>query len=410
MKSMLAALCFVSLALNAAPADAPKKTALDPALPPNPEIQTIIDNLGDNCSAILPAVKVVGPVNQFCKEHYMDKRGPNGRDYTNKAVWMPDRERAFFCGANHQSPHRLNDAWEYDLLSNTWALLYEPDPNNAVGVMEIADAEIPGTSQKVKYVRTKRGGPTHYGHTWWAFCYDPQMKTGLWMNVAIGTSPGKYIEQQTGSNEGAYGGPPLWAFYPETKKWQIVLSPGPYPAVSYAKQMEYVPEVGGPLFMSGGWNGCGTWSYDPKLNQWKQQSKVDKEAPENESLTCYDAKRKLIIGQSHVRKTHHYDIATHKWQQVLDPGKDSTDAPCGHDARSVMYYDTFNHVALLFESKQPDTVWSYDPDSKKWTANKVTGPAVPEGRTIGYFDEARNVFVINRGANTWVYRYKRAAK
>lgn len=385
--------------------------ALDPALSPNPEILAMLDKLGDNASALLPPVKVVGPVNQICKEHYMDKRGPNGRDYTNKAVWMADRQRAFFCGANHGSPHRLNDAWEFDLLSNTWALLFAPDPHNAVGVMEIAEGQIPGSNEKVKFVQTQRGGPTHYGHTWWAFCYHPDMKAGLWMNVAIGSGGPGYIEKTTGSKDGIYKGPPMWAFYPVEKKWKLVLSPGPYPRIGYAKQMEYIPDLGGALFLSGSWDAAGTWLYDHKANAWKQLSKPQPEAPDNESLTSYDVSRKLIVAQTPQRSTHHYDIMTHKWTKVLNPGKESTEAPMGHDARSVMYYDTVNKVTLLYGGdKAQDTVWSYDADAKKWTANKVNGPPCPEGRTIGYFDEARNVFVINKGGNTWVYRYKRAGK
>lgn len=407
---VLATFCGFAQA-QAASSAASAQTALDPALPPDPQIVATLEALGDRSSAVLAPLKVVGPINALCKEHYMDKRGPNGRDYTNKAAWMPERRRALFCGANHGSPHRVNDAWEYDLLSNTWALLFAPDPHNAAGVMEIKEGEIPGSSEKVKFVQTQRGGPTHYGHTWWAFCYHPQMKAGLWMNVPIGTSSGAYIEKTTGSKEGIYRGPPMWAFYPAEKQWKLVLSPGPYPRIDYAKQMEYVPDLGGALFLSGSWNAAGAWLYDHGKNAWTQLAKPDKEAPDNESLTCYDPSRKIVIAQSHHRSTHHYDLATHKWTKVLDPGKESAEAPLGHDARSVMYFDTVSKQALLFESKTMDTVWAYDPDAKKWTPVNPSGPVCPEGgRTIGYFDEARNVLVISRGANTWVYRHQRAGK
>ena len=40
---------------------------------------------------------------------------------------MRARTRALFAGANHGSPHRLNDVWEFDLPSLTWAMLYAPD-------------------------------------------------------------------------------------------------------------------------------------------------------------------------------------------------------------------------------------------------------------------------------------------
>jgi hypothetical protein len=46
---------------------------------------------------------------------------------------------------------------------------------------------------------------------------------------------------------------------------------------------------------------------------------------------------------------------------------------------------------------------------KKWTELIPRGAAVPDWRrAIGYFDTARNVFVVLQGKEAWVYRYKRA--
>jgi hypothetical protein len=387
---------------------------MEPELPPDPKVMAILDGLGDTSSAVLPPIKTLGDWNDVNREHSMQKRGPSGRDYTNKAVWMPDRKRAFFCGANHGSPHRINDAWEYDLPSNTWVQLFTPDPNNARGVIEIVDAEVPGTGEKVKWVQTKRGGPTHYGHTWWALCYDATMGAALWMNVGIGSNPRTYIEKTLGEDAPAYKGPPMWAFLPYEKKWKMVYTPAPFPSVAYAKQMEYVPDLGGPLFMSGGWNGSGTWLYDSKTNTWKKLLPKSKDQPDNESLTCYDGHRRLILAQGDQRahcSTHIYDIKANIWTRVLRLAeKESDTVPVGHDGHCVMFFDSHANVALLYEKKRPDTVWSFDPDLKKWTANKVVGDPCPKGKIIGYYDAPRNVLVINVGANTWVYRHKRVAK
>ena len=154
--------------------------------------------------------------------------------------------------------------------------------------MEIKEFELDG--KKVKYVQTKRGGPTHYGHTWWVFCYDPGMKAALWMNVHIGETPAKYIEKETGSKDDIYTGPPLWAFLPWEKRWKMVFSPPPYPKVPYAAQMEYIPDLGGPMLISSvggvGYKGYGTWLYNGKDNAWKQLREEAKE-PIYESLTAY---------------------------------------------------------------------------------------------------------------------------
>jgi len=380
---------------------------VEPSLTPAPKVVKIIDELGDNSSAVLTDLKTVGEWNAVAKEHGLDRTGPMGRDYTNKAVWMPDRKRAFFCGANHGAPHRLNDAWEFDLPSHTWVMLFAPDPNNAKGVMEIKEFDVAG--KKVKYVQTERGGPTHYGHTWWAFCYDPGMKAALWMNVHIGSSPANYIEKETGSKEGVYAGPPMWSFLPWEKKWKMVFSPSPYPKVPYAAQMEYVPDLKGPVLVSGNWSGDGTWVYNGKDNAWKQLGKKSNE-PTYESLMAYDRENKVLVVQEPNKATFHYDIKSSEWTKVLDPGKDSADAPAGHDARSLMFYDPLGKVCLLFDPRTPDRMWSYSVKEKKWTDNKVNGPEYPKGRHLGYFDEERNVFVVNSGTKTWVYRHKKVGK
>lgn len=398
----LTVLLFCGLSLAGA-ADPPK---VEPGLEPDVKIIKTLQDLGDNSSAMLTGLKTVGDWNAVTKEYGMERTGPTGRDYTNRAVWMSDRKRAFFCGANHGSPHRLNDAWEYDLASHTWVMLFAPDPNNAKGVMEIKEFDVAGT--KLKYVQTQRGGPTHYGHTWWAFTYDPGMKAALWMNVHIGETPAKYIEKETGSKEGIYAGPPMWAFLPWEKKWKMVFSPPPYPKVPYAAQMEYVPDLGGPVLVSGNWSGDGTWLYSGKDNAWKQLKKNTNE-PIYESLMAYDRENKVLVVQEPNKATFHYDIKSNQWTKVLDPGKDSPDAPTDHDARTQMYYDPIGKVCLLYDASMPGVMWSYGVKDKKWTRNKVNGPEGLKGRIIAYFDEAHNVFVVNVGSSTWVYRHKKPA-
>src|SRR5262245_41005414 len=85
---------------------------IEPTLAPDPEVTKILDGLGDNSLAVLPPTKVTGEFNDLARLFQLDKRGPMGRDFTIKMVWAPERRRALFCGANHGSPHRLNDCWE----------------------------------------------------------------------------------------------------------------------------------------------------------------------------------------------------------------------------------------------------------------------------------------------------------
>lgn len=403
--------------------DASTPAPIVPELAPDPEILALLDELPAGSSALLPPLRTHGEWNEVTRAHRMHERGPNGRDYTNKAVWMPDRARAFFCGANHGSPHRLNDAWEHDLPSNTWVMLFAPDPNNAEGVMEIREGVIRDGEgaelERVHYVSTERGGPTHYGHTWWGLAYDPTMGAALWMNVPIASRAGAntvaYMEAALGEDAPIYRGPPLWAFYPREARWELVLSSSPWPRTPYAGAMEYVPELGGAFWYAAAWNGSGMHVYDAADNAWTDLAPNggtslyhSADAPRAESVMCVDRARGIVVAQSPDRRTYHYELATNAWSRVLSP-EDEAVAPEGHDARAQMYFDPASGECLLYETRRPDGLWSYDAGARVWTRIVPEGPPVPDtGRVISYVDEARNVFVISVGVNTWVYRHRRA--
>lgn len=406
---------------------------VEPALKPDPAVTKIIDGLGDNSSAELPPIKTVGEWNAVAKEYGLDATGPRSRDYSIKAVWMPDRQRAFFCGANHGSPHRLNDAWEYDLPSNTWVLLFAPDPSSAKGVTTAVEMEIPafepqtgggdkqppgGTepkpAKKVYVVQTERGGPTHYGHTWWGLAYDPNMKAALWMNKPIGKSPQKYLAQEGHPKDEIYRGPALWAFYPATKQWKPVLTHPPRPGMTVGAALEYVPDLGGVVWYFSNWKSQGMWVYHPAEGAWENLKPNGgrnlyhfNQAPKREAVMAYDASTKTVVAVLN-RTTFHYDLAKNEWSRVIDEsGDDSFDA---YDSRSPFYYDPVSEVCLLYSPRTPDTVWSYESAERKWTRNRVDGPPGPARSAIGYFDEARNVLVVNDAATTWVFRHRASAK
>jgi hypothetical protein len=383
-----------------------KVQAVLPSLEPNPKVTEVLAALGDNSSAILTGLKTVGEWNKLNRDHYMDKRGPTGRNYCIKAVWMPDRKRAFFCGGNHGVPHRVNDAWEFDLPSHTWVQLFAPDPDRGRGVTVLKEFEYTGKDGKLKRKKTyatKRGGPSHLGHTWWGLAYHPGMKAAVWMNVAIDSSAAGTLKKNKVEN--AYMGPPMWAFYPFEKKWKPVLSDGPWPCSPFAGAMEYVPELGGLAWMTGGWNGCGVWAYSAEKNAWKGVYGDKLRSPIYESVTAYDPVNKVIVAQTPNRETYHFSLEKKTWERILNPGKTSKDHPIGFDAKTPFFYDSVSKVCLL---NHGSAMWAYDAGAKKWTALKFNGPAMPNGpEKISYYDPERNVFVCNRGTKTWVYRYKR---
>ncbi|MEX0703675.1 MAG: hypothetical protein WD069_16380 [Planctomycetales bacterium] len=383
---------------------------VEPQLPADPQVTATLEKLGSNQSAILPATKVVGDPGPLAKEYRMAERGPGGRDFTIKMAWMPDRQRAFFCGANHGSPHRLNDAWEYDLPSNSWIVLYAADYNDRGGV---ADYDKQTLVLKDGWLRTKGGGPAHPAHTWWGLTYDPQRKEVLWWCQWPGYRLDEKLAVVGATRDDLYKGPPLWSFRPDQRKWEPLPTKEPWPKMGLAGSLEYVPELHGSLWTQGG---AGAWLLDSKTLSWKDLTKGRERTP-IETVVCYDSARKLMLAHRGPPKagencrTWHMPIegaGLGEWKKVLD----QPDLPNGHDARSFFHFDPVGKVGLLYEVPTR-RIWAYDPDQAAWTRLEPDGPPPPEkgdARTVGYLDPTRNVFVVNMGTTTWVYRYQAAGE
>ncbi len=401
---------FVLGVLSAAAARAGgAEPRVEPVLAPNPTVLRTLAALGENSSCVLGDPKVIHKgLGDFAKGwHRMKTTGPGGRDFTIKMAWMPDRKRAFFCGANHGSPHRFNDAWEYDLASNTWVLLYVPDYNDRGKVGEYDKKTL---VLKDGWLRTKKGGPAHPAHTWWGLTYDPKIKAALWFCAWPGYRLDAKLKAIGKTRADLYKGPPMWAFYPYEKKWEPLPSAKPWPRSKFGASLEHVPALGGSLWQYG----SESWLFDASKKSWKRFG--GKASLPIETLVCYDPTREMMIAHRGPRKkdpprTWHCSLARGApagWEQVVE----KAGLPNGHDARSFMYFDPAGRVALLYE-RSAKTIWSYDPDKKKWTRLAPRGPAPPFGakeRVVAYLDPARNVFAAIGYDKVWCYRYKQAKK
>ena len=102
-------------------------------LPVDEALLKQIAELPGNTWMKLPPVKTAGDLSWLSPKSDYRRQGPRIRDYCNKMVWAPERERALYCGAGHNI-HLYNDVWEYDLASNTWICLYAPDPTPGVAL------------------------------------------------------------------------------------------------------------------------------------------------------------------------------------------------------------------------------------------------------------------------------------
>jgi len=379
-----------------------------PRLPdPDPARLARLRDLKPNEGITLGKAAVIGEFNDTARKFELDKTGPQSRDYSIKMVWAPERNRAIFCGANHAVPHRLNDVWEFDLPSLSWNLLYAPDnARDYTGLgKDPSDVEF-----KDGIFITKRGGPGIIGHTWWGITYDPKLKALLFMNTWV-TEKKKAAALLGGDPANLDPGPPLWAFYPETRKWEFIKTTPPAPTAPFGGMLEYIPELGGSIWHVNNWQMHETWLFDSATRKWKALKpngggkEFEQQSPQPEQVGYFDPKRKLVIVQRQT-STFHYDIAANQWKKVLEREKESTEVPHAHDSYSPLYHHPASGHGLLLDYKT-STLWAYDPDAVKWTKLAPTGDAMPDGsKRLVYIDPVQDVLVVIKGTTIWAYRYR----
>jgi hypothetical protein len=378
----------------------------EPALADKPAVLEKLKALKPGEAVTLGKADVVGEFNATAKEWDLPRTGPRGRDFSIKMCWAEDRKRALFCGANHGVPHRLNDVWEFDLGSLTWAMLYAPDHNrDYLGLgKDPSDVEV-----KDGTFVTKRGGPGIIAHTWWGLAYDADAKKLFMMNTWV-TDQKKAVALLGGKPEDLAPCPPLWSFDPATRAWKFHRTEKPFPVAPFGGMLEYLPPLKRTVWHTNNWQMQATWLYDLSKNAWENAKAngdakaFEKEAPQPEQVGYYDPKRDMLVVHRHW-ETFHYAVKDNRWKKVRSEPKDSPSVPYGHDAFSPMYRDAATGQGLLVEFKT-NALWSYDPDTVSWKKLTPTGDAMPTGgKRLAYADPAHNVFVIIDGTTVWAYRH-----
>ncbi|HOX05107.1 MAG TPA: hypothetical protein PK280_01800 [Planctomycetota bacterium] len=392
---------------------------LEPELPPDQAVLAKLAALGDNSSCVIEGTKVSEAskeaLGDFAKGwHNMKQTGPSSRNFTLKMVWMGDRKRAFFCGANHQAPHRFNDAWEFDLAANTWVLLYAPDYNDT----NYRDGKLSEEQKKALVLKdgwlcTTKGGPANPAHTWWGLTYDPEVKAAIWYCVWNKNTLGQKLQALGATEEDLYKGPPMWAFYPYEGKWKPLPSEKPWPTNRFAASLEYIPQLKGSVLQYQGQS----WLFDAKNMKWKDLSPKTG-GLDLESVVCLDPGRNMLIGHQGPAKDGKCRTRHNPLKDGVPQGWDVTveaappEVPPGHDSDTLMYFDSAAKAAVLYD-RAGKAVWSYDPDAKKWTKQTPNGPPPPftdkprEG-VIGYYDPERNVLAMIGHGSVWCYRLRKA--
>lgn len=374
---------------------------------PAHDAQERVAALRENHGRVIGRVRVLGDFNENARRYELHRTGPRSRDYSVKMVWAADRSTALFAGANHRIPHRLNDVWEFDLAAMSWKLLYAPDNSRSyLGLGEDkSDVEF-----RDGLLVTKRGGPAVIGHAWWGITYDPERRQMLFMNTWV-TKQDDAVKGLGGDPADRFRGPPLWAFDPASGKWQFVRTEKPWPKALPGAMLEYVPELGGPIWHMNNWQMRQTWLFHPGEKRWEDlkanggEKDFAGQAPGRELVGYYDPQRRIVVAQWQ-RNTYHFDTKAKKWAKVASVDKESDAAPYGYDARTAFYHDPTSGHGLLINLRDKE-IWAYDPDRVAWTRLAPEGEPMPSGnRLLSYVDPLRNAVIVIDDTTVWAYRYR----
>lgn len=412
------------------------ETSLPPAEPFKDDPATVekLKNLGDRSGVLLGKYKVEPA--DVEKYHSTLKTGPGRRDYGNKMVYASDRGTALYCGANHGSPHRLNDVWEFHLASNTWRMICAPG-TNATYFRELQNTErklneaiakgtdveknkaeletilakmkawYEGVEVKEGYLQDKaNGGPVQPWHTWDGLTYDEKAKRLYWAELdsdtykdeknrvhrnltrayarVTGQDPEKLVaDLKPGSS--------MYMYDPAQRRWFKQLGKEPFPIMrGMGGTLNYIPDLDKTIWYAcvgntpGGYDE-GMWAYDAKTNTWQnlmpggtvsglmRQSK----APSEEVQAAYSGKhKKLIVVNKEMTFT--YDLSANTWNRVADnPGY-------GYDSHSVFAYDSNADVCLLLSKKggvwarTPWKISAYNISADTWEEVEIKGQPLPQ--------------------------------
>jgi len=426
-------------------------------------IQETLNALAARSGRMLPRFRVrPSDAERF---HSSFKKGPGRRDFSNKMVYAPNRGTALYCGANHNSPHRLNDVWEFHLPGNTWHLISPPASDAyqlknllhrkkraAKAMRQGIDVEANRRfveeeySDRVRawyecctvedgYLQAKgNGGPIRPYHTWDGVTYDQRTGRLYWAVLDLNhESMARRWAKITGRDpekaaKALQPASTMYIFDPSKGRWRRQMGEPPFPRMhGMGGTLVYLPDRDVTLWYVAATNRTpndfAMWSYDSGSNHWRRLL-GDKEvrhlvhtakvAPGSELQAAYSARHgKLVAVQK--KDTFIFDVESNRWSRAAGtPG-------FGHDAHGVFAYDSNADVFLLvsrddFRSNGPWRVHAYDLKTNTWETVKVGGEGVPDDTSrkswlkykfAGYYDPEQNVLVLYEGrtASTWIYRH-----
>jgi hypothetical protein len=457
------AYALLTLAALSMPAAAGSEFLAPDTHAPDPTILQQLASLGPRNAVFLPRFQV--QPSDANKWHSSFAKGPGRRDFGNKMVYAADRGTALYCGANHNSPHRLNDVWEFHLAGNTWHLVSPPASNyyplNALhqrkkkaekALREGKEVEANRLFLEQEYPRRVRawyqccdvedgylqakgnGGPVNPRHTWDGVTYDQRTGQIYWAVLdfyhesmakrwakATGRDPDKAVTEIKPAST-------MYIFDLAKGRWHRQTGEPPFPRMhGMGGTLVYLPDRDVTLWYIAATNRSpndfGMWRYDASSNRWKEllgPGKVRhlalkaKIAPGSELQAAYSPRHGKIVAVQK-KGTFIYDVEKNQWSRGTDtPG-------FGHDAHGVFAYDSNADAFLLvsrdgYRSAGPWRVHAYDLTNDTWETVEVGGGGVPDDtgkpnwrkyKFAGYYDPQHNALVLYEGrtSRTWIYRH-----
>jgi Kelch motif len=394
------------VALASASAGGEKAAKVEPKLAPDAALLKKVADLEPNTWMKLPAIKVTGDLSWLKAFNWrsMRRRGPYGRDYSNKAAWMPDRKRAIYAGGGH-NVRPLNDVWEYDLASNTWVCLYRPD---APAQRKSAEWIKKNLVIKDGALQTRRSGPPRLSHTFDGWSYDAHRRVAFMPESLRGAV---FVDHKTvAAGLGLTAAelkarwkpaPYFLTFDPYKRKWGYITENVPKcgrdPSARYISHLKSY------------WvNSRGCALYDPDAKKQKKISNAGRGGG-YASSTVYDPDTRTVVvivppnGKKKIAaRTWTYSCDRDEWKLVQPK------APVGGRSSSCYFdYSSKARACLLYVGGK---VWTYDVAANEWAPVEAKGTAPPAGYMIGYYDPARDVLVHYNSRNVWVIRVRKPEK
>jgi hypothetical protein len=400
-----------------------------------PAVVAKLKALGERSALTLGKFKITPA--DATKWHFTFKNGPSRRGFCNKMPYAPDRKTALYAGGDHGTPHRLNDAWEFHLGSNSWNLICPP-VNDAYrlnmkdrALKRAKDALAKGKdveknkayiektypeyakkwwgtcTVKDGYLQADgNGGPIMPWHTWDGLTYDQRTKRLYWAvldsdnfkteKYRVHRSKTRNYAKWTGKDPAKLlaqlkPGTSMYMYDPAKGRWTKQMGKGPFPIMrAMGGTLHYLPDIDKTIWYAcvgctpGGYEE-GMWAYDAKTNKWSNLIKGvtigglmrKKKAPGGELQAAYSIKHQTLLA---VQKemTFAYDVKANSWARVADnPG-------WGWDSISVFDYDSNADVFILVSkpggrwSQKPWTLAAYDIATNKWETVNIKGTQLPQ--------------------------------